>query len=71
MSLSYIKQLKNQMSLIGFKESHILILLKYCKMILDDIRSNEITDLKSIELIQKKLSSAATFLLQAQEFITN
>lgn len=40
-------------------------------MILDDIKNNEITDLNSINFIQKKLSSAATFLLLAQEYITN
>jgi hypothetical protein len=44
------------MSLIGFKEAHIVMLLRYCKMILDEIRSSEISDLKSIEVIQKKLS---------------
>lgn len=59
------------MSSIGFKEAHLVMLLKYCKGILDETRSSEISDLHSIEVIQKKLSQTATFLLQAQEYITN
>jgi hypothetical protein len=56
LSFSWAKQLKTQMSSIGFKESHIVMLLKYCKVILDETRSSEISDLKSIEVIKKKLS---------------
>ncbi len=41
------------MSLTGFEDAHIEMLPMYCKMIFDEIRSSEISDLKSSKVIQK------------------
>jgi hypothetical protein len=44
------------MNVYGYREDHIVLVLGLCKIIVDETKNNEISDLKSIEIIQTKLT---------------
>ena len=54
-SFAQAEQFDQQVRAIGFKEQHILLLLKYAKILWQEVVSSTITDSDSVQAIKAKL----------------
>jgi len=70
-SFAQAEQFDQQVHAIGFKEQHILLLLKYSKILWQEVVSSTITDADSVQAIKAKLQQCALYLLKAQEYLSN
>lgn len=48
-SFSWAQQMLSQFVQAGFKEDHIGLLLEYSQLVLEDVKTQEVTDIESVE----------------------
>ena len=69
-SFGWGQQFLTQLTRFGFKEQHIVLMLKYSKLLQQVILKVEMKDLDSVKLIKRLLEQTALYLLKAQELLT-
>jgi len=49
----------------------MILLLRYAKLLWQEVSSSEIHDVKSVQTVKQKLTQCATYLIKAQDHLTN
>ena len=70
-SFTYIQTYELFVQRSGFKQSHLIKLLKYAKLLQEDFSQAINGDIKSVEFLKSKLERNAKILLRVQELATN
>ena len=71
MSFQWVERFESQLQTIGYKQAHIVLLLRYAKMLFEQILAIVIKDMDSVSLAKKCLTQCAVFLIKAQEHLKN
>ena len=70
-SFAYIEKQEILLQKSGYKQDHLIKLIKYCQILQSEFGKPVEADLKQIELIKQKLERCARILLRVQELLTN
>ena len=64
-SFGWGQQFLTQITKYGFKEQHIIFMLKFCKILQEVISTLEMKNMESINLVKRVLEQTAVYLLKA------